>query len=199
MIFDYPTRASHRRHGPSGYSDCERFRPWLRDEFDFRCVYCLERETWTKVIRGFEIDHVVPVSKAPELALDYDNLVYSCARCNGTKSNQAISDPYSELTDGTIKINSNAKAVGLTPNARKLIQQLDLNSPTMIEWRELRLDSERLAKSNPAMLERLNRLPNALPDLNKLRPKANSKPNGIAQSWFEQAKSTTKTNGGTDE
>ncbi|MCA9126515.1 MAG: HNH endonuclease [Planctomycetales bacterium] len=135
------------------------------------------------MVRGFEIDHVVPVSKSPDLALDYDNLVYACARCNGTKSDQSIPDPYFTLTDGSIQIDSKAKAVGATPNSRKLIHQLDLNSPLMIEWRKLMLEFERLSESKPDALERLTRLPSDLPDLRKLRPKANSQPNGIALSW----------------
>ena len=41
LIFDYPAPQEKRRHGPSGYRNYESYRPWLRDEFDFRCVYCL--------------------------------------------------------------------------------------------------------------------------------------------------------------
>ena len=49
MIFDYPDQRNEQRHGPSGYASYEPCRPWLRDEFDFRCVYCLKRETWGQV------------------------------------------------------------------------------------------------------------------------------------------------------
>jgi HNH endonuclease len=183
LIFDYPVRASTRRHGPFGYSEYERFRPWLRDEFDFRCVYCLERETWTKLVREFEIDHVIPVANSPDLARNYENLVYSCARCNGVKSDQSTPDPYFTLTDGTIQINSDAKAIGSTSDSLKLIRQLDLNSPRMIEWRVLKLEFERLAESVPELMKQLTRFPNDLPDLSKLRPKGNSRPNGIKLSW----------------
>jgi hypothetical protein len=44
--FVYPRAAPLRRHGPAGYAQYERYRPWLRDEFAFRCVYCLKREQW---------------------------------------------------------------------------------------------------------------------------------------------------------
>ena len=43
--FVYPASPHVRRHGPMGYADHASFRPWLRDEFAFRCVYCLRRET----------------------------------------------------------------------------------------------------------------------------------------------------------
>jgi hypothetical protein len=46
MIFRYPMSAHERRHGPRGYQDYRSYKPWLRDEFEFRCVYCLCRERW---------------------------------------------------------------------------------------------------------------------------------------------------------
>jgi hypothetical protein len=55
--FDYPPGPHVRRHGPRGYADLESFRPWLRDEFDFRCVYCLLREQWGRTRGTFELDY----------------------------------------------------------------------------------------------------------------------------------------------
>ena len=49
--FMYPGQSHVRRHGPAGYADYKRYRPWLRDEFTFRCVYCLKRERWGLVLR----------------------------------------------------------------------------------------------------------------------------------------------------
>ena len=45
-LFAYPRELHERRHGPLGYLDYGDYRPWLRDEFQFRCVYCLCRERW---------------------------------------------------------------------------------------------------------------------------------------------------------
>src|ERR1700682_3612702 len=44
--FAYPSEPHQRKHGPAGYTNYEEYKPWLRDEFTFRCVYCLERELW---------------------------------------------------------------------------------------------------------------------------------------------------------
>lgn len=189
MIFDYPPARLTRRHGPSGYSESERFRPWLRDEFDFRCVYCLERETWTKLVRAFEIDHVTPVSRSPDLVLNYENLVYACARCNSIKSDQLVPDPFIGLNGSTINVTSDGSVIGETREARLLIHQLDLNSPAMIEWRQLKLEYERLANANQARMQSLKAVPADPPDLSKLRPKANSRPEGIAESWFAKMRS----------
>ena len=43
MAFTYPRSRHIRRHGPHGYRDYRSYKPWLRDEFAFRCVYCLWR------------------------------------------------------------------------------------------------------------------------------------------------------------
>ena len=44
--FPYATDTHMRRHGPVGYSSYKAYKDWLRDEFAFRCVYCLFREKW---------------------------------------------------------------------------------------------------------------------------------------------------------
>ena len=37
-IFEYTHTIHSRRHGPLGYLNYSSYRPWLRDEFQFRCV-----------------------------------------------------------------------------------------------------------------------------------------------------------------
>lgn len=83
--FDYPLASHQRRHGPRGYSQPESYQPWLRDEFSFRCVYCLIREQWGRVTGEFDVEHFRPQAINPELATVYDNLLYACGRCNGAK------------------------------------------------------------------------------------------------------------------
>jgi hypothetical protein len=58
--FVYPSEPHMRRHGPQGYAKISSFRPWLRDEFSFRSVYCLLREQWSLVPGMFGIDHFLP-------------------------------------------------------------------------------------------------------------------------------------------
>jgi 5-methylcytosine-specific restriction endonuclease McrA len=82
----YPLTAHQRRHAPAGYKNYQDFKPWLRDEFLFRCVYCLERERWyPNRADSFSVDHVQPKSRVPERLFDYSNLVYTCSRCNSSK------------------------------------------------------------------------------------------------------------------
>ena len=38
QALEYPTDRHERQHGSLGYTDYKSFKPWLRDEFRFRCV-----------------------------------------------------------------------------------------------------------------------------------------------------------------
>ena len=83
--FTYPAVPHVRRHGPQGYADHESYRPWVREEFAFRCVYCLMREQWGLVRGTFALDHFEAMSVRPDRVGDYDNLLYTCVTCNETK------------------------------------------------------------------------------------------------------------------
>ena len=62
-VFAYPETAHECRHGPRGYLDDGHYKPWLRDEFAFRCVYCRCREVWfPDGDRNFSVEHVQPTS-----------------------------------------------------------------------------------------------------------------------------------------
>src|SRR5690242_13065808 len=90
--FAYPLTPHRRKHGPHGYEHYERYRPWLRDEFCFRCVFCLYREQWPSV-QTWEIDHLHPMAKHAVKEKDYENLLELCRRCNGNKSAKVVPDP----------------------------------------------------------------------------------------------------------
>jgi 5-methylcytosine-specific restriction endonuclease McrA len=85
--FAYPAELYRRRHGPV-YRDPKTYKPWLRDEFEFRCVFCLRREVWLDGHNSFSVEHLKPFDLAPELLCEYSNLVYSCNRCNSFKLTQ---------------------------------------------------------------------------------------------------------------
>ena len=78
--FEYPSPAHIRRHGPQGYATYKSYRPWLRDEFAFRCVFCLAREQWGRESGEFDLDHFAPQATDPDLATNYDNLLYTRAK-----------------------------------------------------------------------------------------------------------------------
>lgn len=83
------------------YSD---YRSILKQDFCGRCAYCnLSDESITT---PFEIDHFVPQAAfkdvRPELLTDYNNLIYSCKKCNNAKRGQfsgdlSVAHPTNEL------------------------------------------------------------------------------------------------------
>lgn len=184
-IFDYPVSRSQRRHGPRGYADYESHRPWLRDEFTFRCVYCLQREQWGRVTGDFEIDHFEPQKLRPSLASEYGNLVYACRRCNSVKRDQQVDDPFPVMTGTRIRTMPDGTVSGIDAAAKRLILALDLNSPRLVEWRIMLMRIVELARERDhELLKALTGFPADLPDLLRLRPPGgNERPAGIAESW----------------
>src|SRR4051812_32518760 len=83
--YSYPPGPHLRRHDPIGWKDYQKYRPWLRDEFQFRCVYCLDRERWRDMREQMQIDHFEPQALNPRLKYKYSNLLYLCPACNHLK------------------------------------------------------------------------------------------------------------------
>jgi hypothetical protein len=186
--FHYPDKPHVRRHGPRGYADYESYRPWLRDEFAFRCVYCLLREQWGRVRRTFDLDHFRPAACHPHLALTYDNLLYACATCNAAKGVQDVPDPTRVFLHSAVQVNEDGTVQGHTVAARRLIRYLGLDAPESNEFRLLWLGILALAqRHDPALFRKLLGFPDDLPDLTRRRPPGgNTRPAGVRQSYLVQ-------------
>ena len=190
MIFAYPKPRTQRRHAPRGYASPRSYRPWLRDEFTFRCAYCLKREQWGQATGEFDLDHFQPQSLFPQLAAEYTNMVYACRRCNGVKQDQEVDDPFATMTEARVRTMPDGTVKGADDVATRLILTLDLNSPRLIEWRIIWMRIIELAKERDRTLwEQLVGFPTVLPDLSRLRPPAgNERPEGVAESWAALAR-----------
>ncbi len=184
--FEYPAHPHRRRHGPQGYASAIQYRDWLRDEFDFRCVYCLEREQWVHRTGHFHSEHFQPVAQRPDLAVEYDNLVYACHVCNALKRDQTVPDPLRVLLNDAVSVQANGTLTAHTKEAAKLLEMLQLNSPESRRRRRLMLRVIRLAeKHDPALLQELLGFPDNLPDLSRLHPPGgNRRPTGVTRSHF---------------
>jgi hypothetical protein len=83
--FTYPAVPHIRRHGPQGYAHYSSYRPWLRDEFRFRCVYRLLREQWGRVAGIFDLDHAESLQRAPGLDVpEHDRVVVTTCGSEAT-------------------------------------------------------------------------------------------------------------------
>lgn len=188
--FDYPAAPHQRRHAPAGYTHYESYRPWLRDEFLFRCVYCLNREKWYSDDVAFNIDHFLPVAVAPDLSCKYSNLLYACARCNRAKSDiVGIPDPCQVAYGDCLTVMPTGFIEPLNKQGVKIAESLALNMPTRVEarcrWMQVLAG---LKISDPSVYHEYMGFPSVLDDLRPphLRPPSNNLPDSVHDCFFAQ-------------
>jgi HNH endonuclease len=193
--FAYPPAPLSRRHGPRGYADYHGYRPWLRDEFCFRCVYCLLREQWGQVRGGHAIDHFEAVAQNPARATEYDNLLYACLTCNTAKAARHVPDPTAALLSPNVWVSADGAIHANHPEAAKLIDLLGLDRPRAREYRTLWIGIIKLAAvHDPDLHRRLMGFPDDLPDLARLRPpRGNARLEGVNRCFFAQKQRGTLT------
>lgn len=133
--FTYPATPHKRRHGPGGCADYESYRPWLRDEFAFRCYSASHAKRG--ILSQFAIDHFVPVATMPDSSAEYVNLLYSCVTCNGVKGPRTVPDPVLKLLHGSLRVAPEGVMHAQTTEAARLVELLDLNDPRMVEFHSL--------------------------------------------------------------
>jgi len=83
-LFAYPAHRHVRSQAPGPFQAYTQYKPFLRLEFERRCVYCRLPDG----LRGWEafgVDHYKPFRRFPWLASVYANLFYSCNVCNQRK------------------------------------------------------------------------------------------------------------------
>jgi HNH endonuclease len=191
-LFSYPSAPLERRHGPRGYSDYQAYKPWLRDEATFRCVYCRVRERLhPDGSAAFGVDHLVPKSHSAERVHDYENLAYACVQCNALKGDMGpLPNPYSAPLGQYLEVQADGGIRALTGEGAVLIAVLRLDSPrrTLFRQRWLRLLGYLQGRSDEesaALLRWLLSFPEDLPNLAALRPPGgNTRPEGLRESYF---------------
>ena len=178
----YPVRHS-RRHGPAGYSTYESYRPWVEDEFYYRCVYCLNRKVWAPT-NIWAIDHLISQDEAPELECEYDNLAFACQFCNQQKLSNRVPDPCRVAYGDCLRVEANGTVVALNAHGIRLVKVIRLNHPRFVQERLKTMRLLRiLARHAPADFHKLMGFPADLPDLSTLKPpRGNRRPNGLTES-----------------
>jgi hypothetical protein len=192
-LFTMPREPHVRRHGPY-YADYTKYKPWLRDEFQFRCVYCMYREQWERGgWRRYHVDHLVPQSVDPSRINEYENLVYSCDLCNQYKSGDTMPSPCDVAYGRHYQFNDRGEAVSVSGDeGLQLIEILGLNEQDAVEHRHrwIKLLREFIALRDeldePIRTDELKRwfgYPVRMPDLRRFIPISNSRKEGRQQSY----------------
>ena len=70
-----------KSNDPRASSKWKAFRLQVLHRDNYVCYYCGSDERPT-------VDHVIPISAAPELAFDLDNCVTACRSCNSSKGSR---------------------------------------------------------------------------------------------------------------
>ena len=151
---------------------------YLRNDFRFECAYCRMREqdTGTLYEDYFEKDHFIAKTSDADIDLDsYDNMIYACSKCNGTKSNKSADLLLNPCKDNiysgsnphvkNLGMNGQYQLIGNTKKGWQYINSLQLNSKF---YREMRESQERADKAYYELNELINEIsdyPNVPSDL----------------------------------
>jgi hypothetical protein len=81
----FPRERHQRGPEPGPFSYPQAYKAHLRREFRSKCVYCRVPDG-LKGYEGFGVDHYLPASRFPALAVAWSNLFYACNVCNTWKS-----------------------------------------------------------------------------------------------------------------
>lgn len=108
------------------------FKPFIREDFNRRCGYCDDSDSFHGGVRGYQIDHFKPhsISKFTHLKEEYHNLIYSCPFCNRAKSNKwedgsGFIDPCDKEYDKHLERNSRGQIIFKTEQGKYIHQNLN--------------------------------------------------------------------------
>lgn len=99
-------RAAYTQWGNLSSQDRGRIRSELTRDFGETCAYCQQscsppHRSRAESPNEESIDHFRPISRFPDLWLDWPNLIYACHECNQNKGNKwpGIGDSYDEISN----------------------------------------------------------------------------------------------------
>ena len=69
-----------KRNDPRLTRDYKKFRLQVLARDQWSCFYCQQPAT--------TVDHIIPVSKAPDLVVNFENAVACCQSCNSSKGSR---------------------------------------------------------------------------------------------------------------
>lgn len=140
--FRYPQTRHQRSKTPPHFRAYSNYKPYLQAEFAGQCVYCRLPD----YLRGYDtycVEHYRPQRHFPGLVCAYSNLFYACATCNRRKGDywpppdqdhEFIPNPCDHVMFDHVKY-VGAEVVSRSQAGKVLVERLDLNDPTSVEYR----------------------------------------------------------------
>lgn len=159
----------------------------MRDEFSYRCVFSLIRETWIERSGNFDIDHIEPQIHRPDLTAVYDNLIYLKHGLNLVRGKKPVPDPCAVALGRCLRVVTEGDRVGvmdpLNDIGERVERILRLNSDDAVTFRKNWLGILRSAAMNDEVLfRRLIGYPADLPDLHRKQAENNDREAGLQKS-----------------
>jgi len=93
-----------RKHHPPYSKDYTKYKPYLRQDFNYRCAYCTIHEGEFGGLRNFVVEHFRPRWKFSELECEYTNLYYACRIYNVEPNQRRSIRRELELLKGYLQI-----------------------------------------------------------------------------------------------
>ena len=145
------------------FADYHAYKSYLEADFCKKCGYTGCSQMWFGGRRTFQIDHLKPESKYPQLVNDYGNLVYCCSYVNRAKWDDD-SPNYLDPCDVDYNIHferdGNGYIKGKTIQGKYMVEHMHLNLfRYAIIWNLDRL-TERIKK-----LEKIDNLTQEIKDI----------------------------------
>jgi hypothetical protein len=137
--------------------------------------------------RDHELDHFLPRCDRPDIARDYDNLVFACRECNGSKSAKLVPSPEAVAYGECLRVDDEGVIHPRNNEGELLIEAMRLNSPEFTSLRRDIIQMVKEARSGTTSMKRLLGYPDALPNLaEEPPPKSNTRSGGVKNSHFER-------------
>lgn len=159
---------TRKRHWVTYFS--EKCKMYLRNDFKFECAYCGMKEKYNVMGEQlFEKDHFV--SRQSEVDWDvnsYDNMVYSCRKCNGTKGAQNIDMILNPCKDDIYEgehphlrklgAEDHYRLQAVTVQGQQFMDDLKLDSQFYRKMRRMQAENEEMRKAIYLLLEQSPKL-----------------------------------------
>jgi hypothetical protein len=123
----------------------QRYKPYLREEFRRRCVYCCRPDGFGS-LDEFVVEHYAPRVRFKSLATAYSNLFYACQPCNRYKGpywaddearalGRVVVNPCAHVMTDHLRFRGN-EVMPQSEEGQWTTSAVRLNSPALLELRD---------------------------------------------------------------